>query len=172
MLLSPSSGGCVWLHSRQGGRAVLSGRSDHLRCKKEWGWVVWRSDERHHWPLPRKLCWVHHALCWLKPSSSSLNLNVELWRWLCSALIFFSSFGFKFFVLLRYYWLFIGLALRWFIYEAFLKCFNLPDYLQNVLCTLFILLRTGRISGDSEYVLLNTWSWSSILLINISISCL
>lgn len=63
--LSPSSGGHLRLHGRQGGRAVVPRRSDHIRHQEERGRVVWRSDELDHRSLPWKLRRVHHALRWL-----------------------------------------------------------------------------------------------------------
>lgn len=62
----PSSCGNLWLYKRQGRRAVFSGRSHYLRHQEERRRLVWGGDEWSDGALPWELCWVHHALFWVR----------------------------------------------------------------------------------------------------------
>lgn len=74
-----SSCGHLWLYQGQGGRVVLHGRSHHLHHQEKWRRLVWRSLQRRHRAFPRKLCGVHHALCWLERSKTNTADTTAVW---------------------------------------------------------------------------------------------
>lgn len=70
LFFPPSSCGNLRLYKRQRRWAVVSGRSHYLCHQEEWWWLVWGSYEWSDWALSWQLCWVYHALFWVKLSSA------------------------------------------------------------------------------------------------------